>query len=124
VTYASGNLLYMRQGILVAQPFDPAGLVTQGEAVPLAADARMDERYSRDSFTVSANGVLAYQTGKLLRWEVLRRFDRAGRVVATLGEPVGYYGAGNCRGAMGIAGGCGVRKPGSFCLFLGAAEAL
>jgi hypothetical protein len=32
--------------------------------------------------------------------------------------------AGICRGAMGIAGGCGTQKLGSFCLFLGAGEAL
>jgi Tol biopolymer transport system component len=95
VAYANGHLLYVRQGILVAQRFDPAGLVTRGEAVPLASDVRMDERFSRGSFTVSDNGVLAYETGKLLRRDVLRRVDRAGRVLQTLGEPATFNDAGN-----------------------------
>ena len=91
VAYASGHILFMRQGILVAQPFDLGSLATRGEAVAIAANARMDERYSRGSFSVSTNGVLAYQTGKLLRRDVLRRYDRSGRVLDTLGEPTTFF---------------------------------
>jgi Tol biopolymer transport system component/tRNA A-37 threonylcarbamoyl transferase component Bud32 len=91
VAYASGHILFMRQGILVAQPFDTASLATRGEAVSIAANARMDERYSRGSFSVSTNGVLAYQTGKLLRRDVLRTYDRSGRVIDTLGEPTTFF---------------------------------
>jgi Tol biopolymer transport system component/tRNA A-37 threonylcarbamoyl transferase component Bud32 len=91
VAYASGHILFMRQGILVAQPFNLRRLETRGEAVSIAANARMDERYSRGSFSVSTNGVLAYQTGKLLRRDVLRRYDRSGRVLDTLGEPTTFF---------------------------------
>jgi serine/threonine protein kinase/Tol biopolymer transport system component len=91
VAYASGHILFMRQGILVAQPFDPGKLATRGEAVSIAANARMDERYSRGTFSVSTNGVLAYQTGKLLRRDVLRRYDRSGQVLDTLGEPTTFF---------------------------------
>jgi Tol biopolymer transport system component len=91
VAYASGHLLFMRQGVLVAQPFDLGTLATRGEAVSIAANARMDERYSRGSFSVSANGVLAYQTGMLLRRDVLRRYDRSGRALDTLGEPTTFF---------------------------------
>jgi Tol biopolymer transport system component len=95
VAYASGHILFMKQGILVAQPFDLGSLATRGEAVSIAANARMDERYSRGSFSVSTNGVLAYQTGKLLRRDVLRRYDRSGRVLDTLGEPTTFFDDGN-----------------------------
>jgi len=91
VAYASGHILFMRQGILVAQPFDLGRLAIRGEPFSVAANARMDERYSRGSFSVSANGVLAYQTGKLLRRDVLRRYDRSGRVLDTLGEPTTFF---------------------------------
>jgi Tol biopolymer transport system component len=91
VAYASGHLLFMRQGVLVAQPFDPGTLATRGEAVAIAANARMDERYSRGSFSVSTNGVLAYQTGMLLRRDVLRRYDRSGRALDTLGESTTFF---------------------------------
>ena len=91
VAYASGHVLFMRQGILVAQPFDLGKLATRGEPVSIAANARMDERYSRGTFSVSANGVLAYQTGKLLRRDVLRRYDRSGRMLDTLGEPTTFF---------------------------------
>jgi len=91
VAYASDHILFMRQGVLVAQPFDLGSLATRGEAVSIASNARMDERYSRGSFSVSRNGVLAYQTGKLLRRDELRRYDRSGRVLDTLGEPTTFF---------------------------------
>ena len=91
VAYASGHILFMKQGVLVAQPFDLGRLTTRGEAVSIAANARMDERYSRGSFSVSTNGVLAYQTGKLRRRDVLRRYDRSGRVLDTLGDPTTFF---------------------------------
>ncbi|MEO6323536.1 MAG: hypothetical protein ABIT01_16465, partial [Thermoanaerobaculia bacterium] len=91
VVYASGNLIYMRQGVLVAQPFDPAALATTGEAVPIASDARMDERYSRAVFSASRNGVLAYKPGKVVPRDILHRYDRSGLVMDTLGEPANFY---------------------------------
>ncbi len=88
--YASGHLLFMREGILVAQPFDPEKLVTRGDAVPIASDARADERFSRGTFSVSTNGVLAYQLGKATRKCEIRRYDRSGRF-EVLGEPATLY---------------------------------
>jgi Tol biopolymer transport system component len=91
VLYASGHLLYVRQGVLVAQRFDADRLHLVGDAVPIAADVRMNERYSRAAFTVSTTGLLAYQTGKLNVRNVLLRMDRAGREIATVGEPGELY---------------------------------
>ena len=41
------------------------------------------------AFTVSETGVLAYQTGSLVRSQ-LTWFDRAGTRLATLGDPADY----------------------------------
>src|SRR5207253_4749866 len=82
--------LFMREGILVAQPFDPEKLVTRGDAVPIASDARADERFSRGTFSVSSNGVLVYQIGKATRKCDIRQYDRSGRF-EVLGEPATLY---------------------------------
>ena len=83
VTYAAatnsgpGRLLFLREGTLIAQPFDERRLALVGEPVPVA------ERVGafRDSafFSVSANDVLVYRsadTDSQLTW-----FDRQGVVV-------------------------------------------
>lgn len=83
-----GRLLFVRDGTLVAQPFDPNILKTTGDAVPLA------ERIGTDNvglarFSVSREGTLAYRTGESngrLLW-----VDRAGRELDTLGD-AGLYG--------------------------------
>ena len=92
--YASGYLLYVRQGALVAQRFDLGTLAVVGEATVVAPDVLMDERFSRGVFTASDGGILAYQTGKSTTASVLRWFDRAGKVLGDVGEPAEYFNGG------------------------------
>ena len=91
---ASGYLLYVREGALVAQRFDAARLAVEGEPVVVAPDVLMDERFSRGVFSASDDGVLAYQTGKGSTTSVLRWIDRDGRVLGTVGEPAEYFDGG------------------------------
>jgi Tol biopolymer transport system component len=90
VVYASGHLLYVREGVLVAQRFDPKTLAVSGSAVPLIDDARMDERFSRGVFSVSANGVLVCMTGKNQTRTQLQWLDRSGKWLSDIGEPTDY----------------------------------
>jgi Tol biopolymer transport system component len=90
VAYASRHLLYIREGVLVAQRFDPGSGAVSGSAVPLIDDARVDERFSRGVFAVSANGVLACMTGHDQTRTQLMWLDRAGRELAEVGEPADY----------------------------------
>ena len=92
---ASGYLLYVREGALVAQRFDASRLDVQGEPAVLAPDVLMDERFSRGVFSASDGGVLVYQTGKGSTESVLRWIDRDGRVLSTVGEPAEYFSGGN-----------------------------
>ncbi len=63
VEYASGYLLFHRQGTLMAQPFDTLTLRTTGDAVPIAEGVQYNPLRSRATFAVSQSGVLIYQTG-------------------------------------------------------------
>jgi Tol biopolymer transport system component len=92
---ASGYLLYVREGALVAQRFDPSRLEVQGEPAVLAPDVLMDERFSRGVFSASDGGILVYQTGRGSTTSVLRWIDRDGRVLSTVGEPAEYFSGGN-----------------------------
>jgi Tol biopolymer transport system component len=80
-----GALLWVRQGVLVAQRFDPATAVVSGEAIPIAQAVGSDEGVLRGAFAV-ATGVLAHRAGggerRQLAW-----VDRAGVVHGTVGTP-------------------------------------
>ena len=90
VQYASGYLLYVREGVLVAQRFDPKTFAVSGPALPLIDEARMDERFSRGVFSVSDNGVLVCMTGKNQTRTQLEWLDRKGTLLAKIGEPADY----------------------------------
>ena len=88
IAYASGYLLYVSQGALVAHPFDVRSLKLTGDPVPIADHiAQLGGNHEFD-FSVSDNGVLAYQSGNSssqLTW-----FDREGKKLGTVGEPADY----------------------------------
>jgi len=86
VAYATGYLLYMREGILMAQRFDPASRRLSGDPVPVAEGVQYDPGYFRGSFAASANDVLLYAIGSGATKTRLRWFDLAGN---PLGEPFG-----------------------------------
>jgi serine/threonine protein kinase len=84
-TYANGYLFFLRQGTLLAQPFNARRL--QLEDVPVSvADAVSTTWYNSGIFSVSPGGALAYRAssnqGTQLSW-----IDRQGKVLSTLGPP-------------------------------------
>jgi eukaryotic-like serine/threonine-protein kinase len=93
--YASGHLLYVREGALVAQEFDLDRLAVKGEPVTIVPDILMDERFSRGVFSASSNGVLVYQTGKGQTLSALRWLDRNGAVLEAVGEPALFFNGGD-----------------------------
>ncbi|HKA20715.1 MAG TPA: protein kinase [Blastocatellia bacterium] len=89
IVYAPpGFLLYASQGALVAQAFDPQKLKVTGESTIVAERvAQVGENHEFD-FSVSDNGVLAYQSGSIqsqLVW-----VDRTGKKLQRVGEPDTY----------------------------------
>jgi len=83
VEYASGYLLFHRQGMLMAQPFDTATFRLTGDAVPIAEQLQYNDGRSRAMFSVSKNGVLIYQTGEEQQTK-FAFFDRAGNRLSLL----------------------------------------
>ena len=58
--FDSGHLLYVRDGVLLAHPFDPSRLEFVGDPVSVADDVAYDASYFQARFA-AANGVLAYR---------------------------------------------------------------
>ena len=80
------SLLWVEEGVLVAQRFDPARAVVSGEPIPVVHDVGLDEGVYRGAFAVSATGVLAHRAGQGERRQ-LTWVDRAGVARGTVGPP-------------------------------------
>ena len=78
----SGQVLFLRQGTLMAQPFDARRLEPSGEAVPVAEQVGSFLDYGL--FSASSNGVLVYRSGAGLDYQ-LTWLDRQGRVLSYSG---------------------------------------
>jgi hypothetical protein len=81
-----GYLLFTREGTLMAVPFDAKRLRVTGEAIQLPDQVLYWKSPAFAHFSVSANGVLAYDALALslarLTW-----FDRNGGALGTVGPP-------------------------------------
>jgi serine/threonine protein kinase len=88
--YREGHLLFLQKGTLMAQPLDLQRLDLTGEAVPIAEDVSSLPTANRAAFSVSENGVLAYQKGGLRGDVQLAWFDRSGKQTGILAEPSSY----------------------------------
>jgi Tol biopolymer transport system component len=90
VIYAPpGYVLFMRQGVLMAQRFDPARLELSGDAQPVAEQVRANANGM--TVSVSENGLLAYRSGASRELSRLQWFDRAGKVLDTVKAPPNTY---------------------------------
>jgi len=89
VAFAAGNLLYISNRSLMAQPFDTSRLEVTAAAVPIVEeDLEKAPVFSQWGFGVSENGVLVFQSAadapSRLAW-----FDATGKELARLPE-VGF----------------------------------
>ena len=91
-TYASGHLLYMRQGTLQARPFNLSRLELTGEEVSLVPGVRVDLGTGFAAFSASPNGVLAHVSGERQTRRTLEWHDRQGTSLGILGDPASYVG--------------------------------
>ncbi len=90
VEYAPpGHLLYVREGTLVAQPFDAGSGKITGDPVPLAEDLNIDA-VGLAHFTTSQSGVLAFRGGEVGNGQ-LQWLDRKGLKLEDVGESADIY---------------------------------
>src|SRR6202045_4000084 len=85
-----GYLLYLRDNMLAAQPFDRRRCVLSGEPHTLSDDVRYTPLVDRAVFSVSSGAVLVTQTGKGAALSQLMWFDRRGKPAATVRVPGSY----------------------------------
>jgi len=88
--YASGQLLFVRDRTLMAQPFNPETLTTTAEAVPVAEDVLIIPGAALAVFGASQEGVLTYQTGDAETHTTLEWRDRNGLAAGELGDRALY----------------------------------
>ena len=84
-----GFLLYVKEGTLVAHPFDMSALKVVGEPVPIAEQMGATSNGLAD-FSASQDGVLVYRGGvsneRRLVW-----LDRSGKELSEVEKPASYY---------------------------------
>ena len=93
VLYAPpGYLLFIQQGTLMAQRFDPERLRLSGDALPLVEGVAQNFIVFRGVFTVSDNGILAFAGGAASGGGVdLVWFDRTGKKLGQVGARAEYH---------------------------------
>jgi dipeptidyl aminopeptidase/acylaminoacyl peptidase len=88
--YASGQLLYLRDGILVAQAFDADGGTLKGQQAYHIAE-NIPRAYVRGVFDASENGVRIYRTNRGANDKKLVWFDRNGKNLGPTGVAGDYF---------------------------------
>ena len=88
---STGYLLFMREGTLMARPFDNRRMELKGQAVPVAEQVadNLGGTGGHGAFSASANDVLVFQRSALSERQ-LTWYDREGKVLETTGEPGDY----------------------------------
>jgi Tol biopolymer transport system component len=90
--YASGFLLYLREGTLMAQAFDPERGQLKGDQPHRVADrvGRAGD-FIHNTFDASENGILIYRTNSEANEKRLTWFDRTGKNQGATGEVRDYW---------------------------------
>ena len=88
--YASGSLLFTREGTLLRQGFDAARLtLTDQQPTAVVEPIARSVEYGLAAFSASANGVLVFRSGSDATTQ-FAWFDRQGQQLATVGPPGNY----------------------------------
>jgi Tol biopolymer transport system component len=83
---ATGHVLFVRSGRLLARPFDARRETFTGEEFLVADDIRAVAGNGRAAFSASDTGVLAYREGSVGNVLRLSWVDSTGKVITTLDE--------------------------------------
>jgi eukaryotic-like serine/threonine-protein kinase len=86
-----GYLVFLREGNLLAQPFDRKALKTAGPAIPIAEGVAFEAFRWVGKFTISNTGRLVYQSNEAYRKSRLTWFDLDGKPLGTVGEPMNFF---------------------------------
>ncbi len=85
-----GYLVYARDGLLMAQPFDPDRAVTTGDPIPTPERVELFAGTGNLQMSMSANGVLVYWGSSQSVLSRLTWMDRRGGILGSVGDPGAY----------------------------------
>jgi Tol biopolymer transport system component len=91
IDYASGHVLYSRDGRLTTQPFDEKAVRLTGSPTSVVEHLLFNADNGRTAFSESTNGVLAYRTGVDVSTVDLVWYDRTGQLFGTVGDTAAYF---------------------------------
>ncbi len=84
---ADGKLLFVRDGTLMAQSFDPDALALSGEARPVVDGLLFNQRFTYGVFSPAEGGLLAFLAGHQSDRSQLVWRDRTGHRLGEVGTP-------------------------------------
>jgi Tol biopolymer transport system component len=84
-----GQMLFLREGTLMHQGFDPGRMVLIGDAAPVVSP--VGSWLAGGLFSASDDGTIVYRTDNPLNRQ-LAWFDRQGMKISAIGEPESYIG--------------------------------
>ena len=91
--YADGNLLYVRESTLIAQPFDVKSLTISGTPHPIVDGVVLDLGVWHATFTASQlTNSLVFQTGAAMAQSRLEWVDRSGKHLSFIGDKGVFFG--------------------------------
>lgn len=90
--YTSGHILFVRESVLMAQPFDADGLKLTGNEFPIAENVSYLIGWHRGVFSASPNGYLVYRMGAVENRSNLLVVDPEGKALDSIGEQLPRFG--------------------------------
>jgi hypothetical protein len=84
--YAPGQLLFVRQGTLFSQPFDPTSQTLSGNPIAVAEQIPVDGISALAPLSASAQGAVVYRSGPAGSERRLIWFDRSGRELGKVAD--------------------------------------
>jgi Tol biopolymer transport system component len=85
--YAPGYVFFVRDSVLLGQPFDAASLKLTGESFRITDQVEVNVNWGNASYSVSNTKRLAFRTPDALGTGHLAWIDRSGKQLGSLGEP-------------------------------------
>ena len=85
VFFTQGHLLFVRDGFLMAQPFNTSDLELSDDAFAIDEDVGFLANFFKGAFAASQNGILAYQQGFGVESQLIR-LDSDGNELGEIGD--------------------------------------
>ncbi len=84
--FCDEHILFVRDGVLMAQPFDVSSTENSGDVFSVAENVTYAPDWSRGVFSAIEGGKILYRAGLLTRETQLRILDENGKTLDTIGE--------------------------------------